>query len=90
MANAFGDPSAEAVCILAYCESDNLEDVTIYKGVTKGKIVEPKGSTHFGWDCIFQPDGFEKTYGELDAEIKNTISHRSKALQLLVKKFAKK
>ena len=42
-----------------------------------------RGPHNFGWDPIFQPDGFDKTYAELDASVKNTISHRYKALVAL-------
>jgi inosine triphosphate pyrophosphatase len=35
----------------------------------------------FGWDPIFEPDGFHKTYAEMDQAIKNQISHRYKALE---------
>ena len=87
MANAMGDTSAEAVCIFAYCKDENEEPV-IFKGVTRGKIVEPRGAKTFGWDCVFQPDGFDKTYGQLDSKIKNGISHRSKALALMLEEFS--
>ena len=30
----------------------------------------------FGWDPVFEPEGFDKTYAELDKEVKNSISHR--------------
>ena len=46
----------------------------------KGRIVEARGPNKFGWDPVFQPDGYEKTYAELDSEIKNQISHRRKAI----------
>jgi inosine/xanthosine triphosphate pyrophosphatase family protein len=42
--------------------------------------VSPRGDNHFGWDPIFQPDDFEQTYAEMDKEIKNSISHRFKAV----------
>lgn len=78
------DKSAEAVCTFAYC-TGNCEDldVILFQGRTPGKIVPPRGSTDFGWDCIFQPEGFNKTYGELAREEKNKISHRFKALEKL-------
>ena len=84
-----GDTSAQAVCIFAYCRSEDEEPV-IFKGVTHGRIVEPRGSKTFGWDCVFEPEGFDKTYGELDSDVKNKISHRSKALTLMLEKFGSK
>ena len=45
-----------------------------------------RGPNKFGWDPIFQPDGFSDTYAEMSETTKNSISHRFKALDLL-KKF---
>ncbi|KAH8873062.1 Inosine triphosphate pyrophosphatase [Schistosoma japonicum] len=81
----FNDFRAEAVCTFAYC--DSLEKpVKLFTGITTGCIVSPRGPRDFGWDCIFQPDGFNETYSELDKSIKNVISHRYKAL-IKVKSF---
>ena len=46
----------------------------------QGRIVPARGPPNFGWDPIFQPDGFDQTYAELDSSVKNTISHRYKAV----------
>ncbi len=57
----------------------------LFTGIAKGQInKEKKGAHGFGYDPIFQPDGYEKTFGELSLEIKNQISHRAKATQLLI------
>ena len=45
-------------------------------GRTEGRIVPARGSGNFGWDAVFQPDGFDTTYAEMDKAVKNTISHR--------------
>jgi inosine triphosphate pyrophosphatase len=45
--------------------------------------VAPRGPTTFGWDSVFEPEGFDMTYAEMDKTIKNTISHRYKALKML-------
>ena len=39
-----------------------------------------RGPPDFGWDPVFQPDGFDQTYAELETAVKNRISHRYKAL----------
>lgn len=54
----------------------------------QGTIVPARGPKDFGWDPVFQPEGFDKTYAELDSAIKNTISHRYKALKALGNYFA--
>lgn len=56
-----------------------------FEGVVEGMITEQKhGENGFGYDPIFQPAGFDKTFGELSTEIKNTISHRARAIEKLV------
>jgi inosine triphosphate pyrophosphatase len=82
MVSGFEDKSAYAQCIYALCESPTSEP-QLYIGKCDGKIVEPRGENLFGWDPIFQPDGFEQTYAEMSVEVKNSISHRSRALALL-------
>jgi XTP/dITP diphosphohydrolase len=53
-----------------------------FEGICEGKIInEERGEKGFGYDALFLPDGFEKTFGELDIEVKNRISHRAKAFE---------
>ena len=55
-------------------------------GVVRGRIAtEEYGQGGFGYDPIFIPEGYEKTFGELPAAVKNNISHRARALEELVK-----
>ena len=76
------DKSAYALCTFAYCAGPDSEPI-LFQGRTDGIIVEPRGRTDFGWDPIFQPDGFTTTYAEMDKEEKNKISHRYRALEKL-------
>jgi XTP/dITP diphosphohydrolase len=56
-----------------------------FEGIVAGKILsEKRGAEGFGYDPIFQPDGFSKTLAEMTMEEKNKISHRAKAIQKLV------
>ncbi|KAM9324778.1 inosine triphosphate pyrophosphatase [Gastrophryne carolinensis] len=81
MLAGFEDKSAFALCTFAY-STGNLEDpVQLFRGKTLGQIVSPRGPRDFGWDPCFQPDGFEQTYAELPKEVKNSISHRYRALK---------
>ena len=53
----------------------------VTEGICPGTLGEsPRGTNGFGYDPIFIPDGFTRTYAELTAEEKNQISHRSKAI----------
>ena len=63
------------------------EEVKVFEGKTLGTIVTPRGKRDFGWDPVFQPDGFDKTYAELDSAVKNFISHRGRALEKLKEYF---
>ena len=55
------------------------------EGIVEGEITEEKkGESGFGYDPIFQPTGYDKTFAELGNDIKNKISHRARA----VEKFA--
>jgi XTP/dITP diphosphohydrolase len=57
----------------------------LFTGIAKGEIItEKRGNMGFGYDPIFQPENQNKTFAELDLEIKNKISHRGKATQELI------
>ena len=56
------------------------------EGVVRGRIAEEEyGEGGFGYDPVFIPEGYDKTFGELPAELKNSISHRARAIQELMK-----
>ena len=56
----------------------------LFEGIIKGKIIkEKRGESGFGYDPVFQPEGYDKTFAELGNDIKNKISHRALAIQKL-------
>ncbi len=62
------------------------EETIQVEGIVRGRMAtEEYGEGGFGYDPIFIPEGYDKTFGELPAELKNTISHRARALAELVK-----
>jgi XTP/dITP diphosphohydrolase len=57
----------------------------IFEGICKGQILkEKKGTAGFGYDPIFMPNGYNKSFAEMDLKEKGAISHRGKAVQELV------
>lgn len=57
-----------------------------FEGIVNGRILEEEhGNGGFGYDPIFQPEGFEETFAEMPMEVKNKISHRGRAVEKLVK-----
>lgn len=56
-----------------------------FEGTIQGEIIQQKeGTNGFGYDPIFKPHGYDKTFGDLPEEVKNTLSHRAIATQKLV------
>ena len=73
-------------CVVALARNGNLLET--FEGIVEGTITdEPRGNRGFGYDPIFIPQGFEQTFGELPAEVKNTISHRAKTIRRLALKL---
>ena len=79
---AYQDKSAYAQCIFSYSPAPDVEPL-VFVGRTPGKIVPARGPLDFGWDPVFEPDGFMQTYAEMPKDIKNGISHRFRSLDLL-------
>ncbi len=76
------DRSARFVCSIALVFEDGSYWITVNK--CEGSISHSiQGTRGFGYDPIFIPQGYADTFGVLPAEIKNTISHRAKALEAL-------
>ena len=72
--------SARFVCALVIASSKQ-EILYTTQATCEGRLADaPRGSGGFGYDPVFVPHGFNQTFGELPAEIKNEISHRGRAL----------
>jgi XTP/dITP diphosphohydrolase len=79
MLSAEENRSARAICAVAVAVADG--SVRAFAGEVEGSIaLEPRGSGGFGWDPIFVPEGYAKTYAELGA-LKYRDSHRARALK---------
>lgn len=62
-----------------------------FEGIVRGTIIsERRGKGGFGYDPIFVPEGYDLTFAELGSEVKNRISHRAKAVELLAQYLNKK
>ena len=81
IAEKLGNNKAEAKTIIGYAK--NKDTVQFFEGSIKGQIVKQRGDTDFGWDPIFLPDGYDKTFAEMDQSEKNKISMRRNALNKL-------
>lgn len=82
------DRRARFVCAAALCLPDGRHFV--FRGETHGVITEkPRGCGGFGYDPVFVPNGYDKTFSELSEEEKNKISHRKKAFDKLKNEIEK-
>lgn len=79
IADAFGNDRASARTIVGYAKSNG--EVAFFEGEVRGRIVKPIGSSNFGWDPIFLPDGHEHTFAEMAPEEKNEVSMRRIAFE---------
>ena len=76
------DRRARFRCVVALARNGDL--LGTFEGTVEGRITDKaRGDSGFGYDPIFIPEGFEQTFGELPTEVKNTISHRAKAIRAL-------
>lgn len=61
--------------------ASNGRTVAVFDGRVEGRVIgEERGGGGFGYDALFVPDGYAETFGQLTPEIKNTLSHRARAL----------
>ena len=73
------DRTARFRCVVAVVVPDGRTWTA--EGTCEGRILQaPRGAAGFGYDPLFVPAGYEKTFAELDAGVKNRISHRARAL----------
>ena len=81
IAQKLGNDRAEAKTIVGYAQGAG--QMHFFEGAIKGRIVSPRGDNAFGWDPIFMPEGYDKTFAEMSKEEKNKISMRRLALNQL-------
>lgn len=82
------DRKATFKSVYAYCEPK--KEPVLFLGESRGKISRKiLGSNGFGYDPIFIPDGEKKTFGQMEIEEKNCLSHRSKSLDKFIDYFEK-
>ena len=81
------DRRARFRTVIALIESTDAAP-HLFEGIVEGEITtEKSGAEGFGYDPVFRPDGYDKTFAELGHEVKNKISHRAKAVAQLVNSF---
>ena len=74
-------------CVIALAREGAL--LGTFEGAVEGTIADaPRGQSGFGYDPVFVPRGFEATFAQLPAVVKNKISHRAKAIRALSRKLA--
>jgi len=73
---------AQFVCCLGMAYPDGRTKT--FFGYSRGRIgLEPRGKKGFGYDPVFLPEGFDRTFAEMSAEEKDSLSHRGKAIEKL-------
>ncbi len=77
----FENNRAEARTMIGYLNAPG--EISFFEGVIPGRIVSPRGDAGFGWDPIFLPDGYEKTFAEMTPVEKNAVSMRRIAVEKL-------
>ncbi len=83
IAEKFGNKKAVAKTFIGYAKT--RADIHFFEGAVKGKIVHPRGKHGFAWNPIFQPDGSNKTFGEMILGEKQKFSMRRIAVDKLIK-----
>ena len=77
------EPRANFICALALASPEGAAPA--FEGRVFGTLVlPPRGGRGFGYDPIFMPDGYKETFGEMEPELKNRLSHRMRAFEQLM------
>ncbi|MBO7741070.1 MAG: XTP/dITP diphosphatase [Victivallales bacterium] len=83
------DRSARFVCVMVMAAPDG-SILGTWEGEVQGAMADaPRGTGGFGYDPAFIPAGYDRTFGELSSDIKNSMSHRGNALKALVADWKK-
>ena|SRR3989344_6712156 len=88
LAKSLGDMRVEAKTCIGYAK--NSKEISFYEGSLQGTLVFPHVKTAFGWDPLFQPQEYSKSFAELGPEEKNRISMRRIAFDKLITDLQKK
>ena len=79
---------AQFHCVLALVALGQAAEVRTFEGICRGRITQAQaGRGGFGYDPLFVPDGHDLSFAELGPDIKNSISHRARALAKLAEYF---
>jgi inosine triphosphate pyrophosphatase len=78
LTKTFGARATARTSIGYVDENDNM---LFFEGSLGGLVVPPRGTDGFGWDSVFQPDGYEKTFAEMSQKEKNQCSMRRLAVE---------
>jgi XTP/dITP diphosphohydrolase len=74
---------ARYVCVIALARNGQI--VQLFRGIVEGKLLEaPRGSHGFGYDPLFFYPPYDRSFAEIDGQLKQSVSHRGAALRALV------
>lgn len=69
----------------------NEGEERLFEGIVEGRItLEKRGTKGFGYDPVFQPEGFERSFAEMELAEKNTVSHRARAFEKFIRFLGEK
>ena len=80
------DRRAQFRTVICLARKEDVADYTLFEGIVKGTIAKEKqGTEGFGYDPIFVPEGYNESFAQLGMDIKNSISHRARAVEKLAR-----